>query len=611
MWVFYSYSLYPVITFQEDSKDLSGRFFILDRNGEVITDKSYKNGYYKPLETKINIENKFIQELILVEDKNYFSHFWISIFSKWRAFRDNTLSWKIVSGGSTLTEQLVKNKYFKYKSRSYLQKLREANIAMSYEIYFSKEEILEKYLNSLYFWNNLYGVQSAIETYFWKYKLDQLSESERWFLIGLLRYPWIKTTTEKHFQDYIHTLEKRLNYKITIDFKKLPTRENIDNFPFVTKIFLEKEKNILVKNKKNSATIDAEFQEYSREMLQKTLKELSPRNVTNWAIFAINPKNGEILIYQWSKDFYSNNIEWQFDVIKAKRQPGSTMKPFLYLMGLEKWAWLDSLLVDLERSYDSFQEGKSYISTNYSLKEYGLVSYKKALWNSFNNATVRLAQAFWLQDVYEYYQNFWFEFLYWSEHYWYSLVLWNPNVSLYDMVHHYKKLVPNENSQSKFLLYQLLSSSDNRDISFWVNSILNTSIPQAVKTWTSSNFRDNWVISYHPDLVVWVWVWNNDNSSMKWVTGITWAGYIWHQIIEKAIDLGYITNTDLQVPDWLLQKKYCLDEQCFRSQLEYMQANREYHSHIYNKKYSEQDMIFEISDKERQRLDELGFYLEK
>jgi membrane carboxypeptidase/penicillin-binding protein PbpC len=73
--VFCSYSLYPVITFQEDSKDLPGRFFILDRNGEVITDKSYKNGYYKPLETKINIENKFIQELILVEDKNYFSHF--------------------------------------------------------------------------------------------------------------------------------------------------------------------------------------------------------------------------------------------------------------------------------------------------------------------------------------------------------------------------------------------------------------------------------------------------------------------------------------------------------------------------------------------------------
>lgn len=611
MWIFFTYCLYPVITFQEDSKDLPGRFFILDRKWEIITDKSYENGYFKPLEKEIKRENIFIQELVFIEDKNYFSHFWISFFSKMRAVYDNVSSGNIVSGGSTITEQLVKNTYFRSSKRTYVQKLREAFIAMWYELFFSKEEILEKYLNSLYFWWIIYGIQSAIETYFWKYTLQQLSQSERGLLFALLKYPWIRSTDEKHFQKYILTLEKRLDYEISLDFKKLPKRKNIDTFPFVTQQFLEKEQNILSYKNNFSASIDAELQEYARDILQKTLEELSPRNVRNGAIFAINPKTWKILIYQGSKNFYADDIEWQFDVIQAKRQPGSTMKPFLFLMGLEQWAWLHSILTDLERTYDSFQEGKTYISTNYSLKEYGLVLYKKALWNSFNNATVRLAQSFWLQEVYEYYQNFGFEFSHWAEHYWYSLVLWNPNISLYDMVYHYKKLLPDANSQSKFLLYQLLSDPDNRDVSFWVNSILNTSIPQAVKTWTSSNFRDNWVLSYHPDLVVWVWVWNNDNSSMKWVTGITWAGYIWHHVIEKAVSLGYISNEKLIIPEGLKHKKYCFDEQCFRSQWEYMKENREYYSRIYDKKYSKKDLFFDISEEEQKRLDELGFYLEE
>ncbi len=130
----------------------------------------------------------------------------------------------------------------------------------------------------------------------------------------------------------------------------------------------------------------------------------------------------------------------------------------------------------------------------------------------------------------------------------------------------YAKLLDLEKSE-KFLLYDILSDPDNRDVSFGVNSILNTSIPQAVKTGTSSDFRDNLVVSYHPDFVLGVWVGNNDNSSMQGVTGITGAGYIWHQVIEKAIELGYIKERHITIPEGIEQTSYCLDSSCYRKEL--------------------------------------------
>ena len=188
----------------------------------------------------------------------------------------------------------------------------------------------------------------------------------------------------------------------------------------------------------------------------------------------------------------------------------------------------------MESEYNSFKEGSVYISENYSLREYGLVRLKKALGNSFNNASVRLARELGLEEVYDYYKSYGFQLPRSAEHYGYSLVLGNPSITLEQLVYSYAELVPpiqlspqgrksklqgeekmqllspsgRENSrerdeeQSKFLLYDILSDPDNRDVSFGVNSILNTSIPQAVKTGTSSDFRDNLVISYHPDLVV-------------------------------------------------------------------------------------------------------------
>lgn len=602
---FLSYCFFPIISYTD--KNSPGRILLFDRNWIKITDKpnkfwykiKLKEGDFKKIE-----KSEFVKSLIKIEDKNYYNHFWVNIFSKFRAIKDNIL-WKQISWASTITEQLIKNKYFLQYKRTYLQKLREATLAIYFSFIYSKNEILKKYLDSLYLWNNLYWLKTASYVYFNKENINNLTHEEITLLISLIHNPWIKNINEQSFFNYFKKVKKRLWYNFNKKIKKLNSFKSLDKFPFVTN--------------NNIKTIDSNLQEYTKEVINNTLDELKIKNVTNAAVFAIIPKSWEVLVYQWSRDFNSKEIDGQVNVIKALRQPWSTMKPFLYLQALNNWFWTESLILDIESEYNSFKQNSTYISENYSLKEYWLVRLKKALWNSFNNATVRLARELWLSKVYNFYKKYWFDLKYDFEHYWYSLVLWNPNISLENLVFSYSKLLPSSQpssfkvkeqwnlEQNKFLLYDILSDPDNRDISFWVNSILNTSIFQAVKTWTSSDFRDNLVISYHPDLVLWVWVWNNDNSSMKWVTWITWAWYIWHQIIEKAISLGYIKDREIEIPKWIVEDYYCLDYDCFSRELIYKKEAENYFSRLKNNYYSREDIKENLSDFEKQKLSELGF----
>ena len=589
---FLTYCFFPVINYQEENSP--NAIILYDRKGVKITDKSNKFWYkikFEKWEFEKIKNSKFVKSLIKIEDKNYYNHFGINILSKLRAIKDN-ISWKQISWASTITEQYIKNKYFLWENRSYLQKLREIILSFSFTLYSSKIEILEEYMNSIYLWNNLYWVKSAIKIYFNKKDINDLNDEEISILLSLLNRPWTKDIKEEGFKKYFDKIKSRLQFKFKNEINKLSRLKNLDKFPFVTI--------------NNIKTIDKELQKYTKEVINQTLEELKWKNVTNAAVFAIIPESWEILIYQWSRDFHSKEIDWQVDVIKSLRQPWSTVKPFLYLQSLELWIEPDDLILDIESEYNSFVKNTTYISENYSLKQYGLVRLKKALWNSFNNATVRLAREIGLSKVYDFYKSYWFDLKYSFEHYWYSLVLWNPSISLESLLFSYKKLLDFKNI-NKFLLYDILSDSDNRDISFGVNSILNTSISQAVKTGTSSDFRDNLVVSYHPDLVLWVWVWNNDNSSMKWVTWITWAWYIWHQIIEKAISWGYITNREIEVPKWIIEDYYCLDLECFSRELIYKKKNKEYFSRMNNSYYSNKDLWERFSDYELDKLSDLGF----
>ena len=598
---FLIYCFFPVLNYE--GKNEPNRILLFDRNWVKITDKANEFWYRIKLEKKEfdEIENsEFVKSLIKIEDKNYYNHFWINILAKFRAIKDNIL-WKKISGASTITEQFIKNKYFLWEKRTYLQKAREWFLSIFFTFKYGKSYILQEYLDNIFMWNNIYWIKTASKIYFNKNIVD-LNNQEITILLSLLNYPSTKHIKENTFVKYMEKIKQRLWFSglLIKGFNLLNEFKPLNKFPFVSPHLASPlgERNII--------SIDSKLQEFTKEVIKNTLDELKNENVTNSAVLAIIPKTWEILIYQGSKDFYATDIDGQVDVIKALRQPGSIMKPFLYLNALEEWYWTDDLLIDIESEYNSFKNTTKYISENYSLKEYGLVRFKKALWNSLNNATVRLAKELGLKKVYDFYKNYWFNLNESPEHYWYSLVLWNPSISLKSLVFSYSKLL-NLKDKNKFLLYDILSDSDNRDISFWVNSVLNTSIPMAVKTWTSSDFRDNLVVSYHPDLVLWVWVWNNDNSSMKWVTWITWAWYIWHQIIEKTIELWYIQNRKIEIPEWIIEWNYCLDIECFRKEIIYKKQWKKYFSRILDNYFSWKDLKENISNFEKEKLQNLGF----
>ena len=613
---FLAYCFYPVVNYK--TKNSPSRILIYDRAWEKITDMPNKFGYKIKLTKKEfeKIKNSlFVKSLIKIEDKNFYSNFWIDLLAKLRALKDN-LEWKQISGASTITEQLIKNKYFLGYKRTYIQKAREAILALYFNVTYSKDEILLDYLNTVFMWNNLYWVKTASKVYFDK-NIKNLTKQEISILLSLIHYPSVKYLQEKSFKKYQNKIKKRLWFS-TDGFNHLKSNNSyfnhlnkfklLNKFPFVTQRFFIDNN---LKIDKKTSTIDSKLQNFSKKIVNKVLQELKNKNVTNaWVIVLYNnlkDKKWQILVYLGSKNFFSKEIDGQVDVLQARRQLWSSVKPFLYLMALEKQAWTESLLVDIESEYNSFKNWKSYISENYSLKEYGLIRLKEALWNSLNNATVRLARELGLWNVYDFYKKYGFKLENSPDYYWYSLVLGNPSIKLYDLVNSYKKLVPDWISKEKFLLYKILASPDNRQISFWINSILNTSIPMAVKTWTSSDFRDNVVVSYHPNLIVWVWVWNNDNSSMKWVTGITWAWYIWHQIIEKAISLWYVQDIDLKVPKGIVQKFYCLTKDCFRKEIIWARKNKKYYSKIKDNYYSKKDLFEELSDYEIKRLKDLWF----
>ncbi len=668
--LFLVYCFYPVITYKADFSKLPWRIVIYDRNWELITDKSKKNWYFKNIfipisslstipaspsvisanspsvipakagiykksvySNKNTIKNsKFIKSLLKIEDKNFYNHYWVDILSKLRAIKNNLFAGKILGWASTITEQFIKNKYFKTSKRSFLQKGREAVLALYFSIFYDKDYVLENYLNTIYFWNKIYGIGWAIETYFWKESLDDLTDEEITILISLLHTPSISSLKEKVFLDYFGKTKQRLWFNFEKNIFKLNKKQNIDKFPFITNIVLKKNN-----NKKEIiiySSIDAKLQKFAKDTLNQTLDELKNKNVTNGAILAIKPKTMEVLIYQASKNFKAKDIDSQVDIIKSKRQPWSTLKPFLYLLALESWANPDDLIIDIESEYNSFKKWKVYISENYSLREYWIVRLKKAIWNSLNNASVRLAKELWLQKVWQFYKKYWLKLDFEAEHYGYSLVLWNPDITLENLVLSYINLLPdfkvdntrklsftssvistneainqNKTDTNKFLLYNILKDPDNRDISFGVNSILNTSIYQAVKTWTSSDFRDNLIVSYNKDFVIWIWIWNNDNSSMVWVTGITGAGYIWHQIIEKAIKLWYIKDNNYFVPKDIKETSYCLDKKCFRKELIFQKKWKKYYSKIRDNYYDKRDLFENLSDYEKEKLEQMWFEL--
>lgn len=628
---FIIYTFYPLYNESSRINPLPGRYVFYDRNGELITELPKKTGYF--ITYTWSLDNDFTQNLIKIEDQEFYHHFGINFRAKVRSLVDNMESGQIVSWGSTITEQYIKNYYFIEARRTILQKIRESSLALYLSITRTKVEILREYLNTLYMGNNIYGIHSAINVYFGKDDLSELTTQEQIILLSIIKYPGIKTLKEKHFVDYAKKIQSRLHQdQWTIDQTFLPSHKDINIFPFVTNKIIQSLTDDTNQEVIIHATIDAKLQTFAIKKLQSSIENLKSKNLTNGAIFAFNPQSWDILVYQGSKDFHSKEIDGQVDMTQRRRSIWSALKPFIYLFALESGANPDDFILDIEKRYEIYGTNKFYYPTNYNLREYKIVRLKEALWNSLNIATVRLVEFLWLHAVFQAVKDFWIDFDHDIGHYYYSFPLGSPELTLQNVVESYAKLNINiedvykarihqdqskekakqgitTNTPNKIILKNILSDPKNRILSFWINSILNTSILQSVKTGTSVDFKDNWTFSYSPTFTIGIWVGNNDNSSMEAVNGITGAWTIWHAIIEEAIRTGYIKNEPyLENEKWLYRKYLCLDYRCFQKESIITKRQIDYKSRILEKNYFLDEFFIKPEVNDREKLNEFKIH---
>ncbi len=412
---------------------------ILDRNGNVlyeILDPNAGRRTYVPLE---RISPYLVAATIATEDKEYYNHPGYDVFAIFRAFYQNLSSGDTVSGASTITQQLARNLLFspeERSNRSYQRKVREAILAAELTRRYSKDEILEIYLNENYYGNLAYGVEAAAETYF-RTTADKLTLAQAAFLAGLPQAPSIydiytnREATLKRFSDVLVLMYRVSQEQGCIYVSNSPqpvcvdpvtatkAREEILNYTFPSPNIpmkhphwvnyirqqLEAEYDVQTIYRSGFSvytTLDSELQQIAERLVKEQVSRLREKNVKSGALVAIHPPTGEILAMVGSADFEDETIDGQVNMAISPRQPGSSIKPITYLAAFEK-GWTPATLIwDVPSEFPPSGRPEDprppYKPVNYDERFHGPVTVRAALANSYNVPAVKALQFVGIYD---------------------------------------------------------------------------------------------------------------------------------------------------------------------------------------------------------------------
>lgn len=366
---------------------------IYDRSGEHVLYEVH--GEQKRTLVSLNQIPKYVQgATIAVEDKNFYNHGGFSVWAMARTMVTNVLYGRS-AGGSTLTQQFIKNAVLT-NEKTATRKIKELILAQQIEKRFSKDEILQMYLNEIPYGSNAYGVQAASQKYFNK-DVGQLTVAEAALLAALPQSPsrYSPYGPNKEIllgrkdyildlmaeQGYISESEKESAKKEVLVFSKPETSIVAPHFVmYVKSILAEKygEKTLEQGGLKIITTIDYDKQKIADEVIaEKTANYQEKYNANNASLVAIDPKNGEVLAMVGSRNYFDEEISGQVNIATSLRQPGSSIKPIVFASLFEKGYTPDTILYDVVTNFSNGAD--SYIPHNYNLKEYGPVSIRKAL----------------------------------------------------------------------------------------------------------------------------------------------------------------------------------------------------------------------------------------
>lgn len=534
---------------------------------------------------------------IVAEDDEFYKHIGIDPKGIARATLSNIKGKTVTQGGSTITQQLIKNIYLS-PERTIQRKVKEIILAIELELKYSKDEILDFYLNIVPYGSNAYGIEAASQTFFGRHA-NELTISQAALLASLPKAP----TYYSPFGNNPEKLKIRHQYVI----------ERMQNLGYITDTQAEQAKNEEIAYYQDTTGIKApHFVMYIREHLEKNygedvlkssglnvvttldweLQQEAERIVAKWAetneswydaknaaLVAIDPKTGHILAMVGSRDYFDVDNDGNVNVTTRLRQPGSSFKPFAYAAAFQKGYTPDTVVFDVETNFGVYGT-EEYVPQNYDETFRGPLLFKEALAQSINLPAVKVLYLAGVKETIKLAKSMGITSLNDSSRYGLSLVLGGGEVTLLDETSAYG-VFSQEGTYNKAtgiisitskdggvierfiqkpkrvldpqitrIITSILSDNDLRAPTFGASSYLYLKdIPSAVKTGTTQEYRDAWTVGYTPDIAVGVWAGNNDNSEMHGGAGVKAAAPIWNEFMKKAYEILDIEPRNFTAPE--------------------------------------------------------------
>ncbi len=569
---------------------------IFDRNGALLQEIDDPSGGQRTVVPLSEISPLLRQATVAAEDASFYENPGFDPRAVVRALYQLVRSGTPQSGASTITQQLVKNTLLG-PAPTAERKIKEAFLAMELTRRYSKDQILEMYLNEIGYGNRAYGIEAAAQTYFGK-SAKELTLSEAALLAGLPRAPayydpFTNLQAARDRQAYVLEQMERTGAITPTQWAeasaaRLQFRAPSDGGPREAPHFVNYVRELveaqfgtealLRSGLQITTSLDLAAQHAAEASARQHIDAIRARNATNAALVAIEPSTGEILALLGSINFSDPTIGGQVDVARAARQPGSTLKPFTYLTAFAKGWSPATVLMDVPTMFAG-----SYSPRDFDGKFPGPMRVRSALAESRNIPAVEALEFVGVPDMLATAHRMGIQDLRDPSRYGLSVTLGGGEVRLIDLTYAYAgfanggrqvgEVVPAERSEPGFrqrdpvailkvadaagtVLYEYqppppVDVADPRLV-YQITSILSDDAaraptygrngplvlqgrPAAVKTGTTDEFRDSWVVGYTPDLVTGVWVGNNDNTPMKDVQGVAGAGQIWHDFMEATL----------------------------------------------------------------------------
>ena len=565
---------------------------IYDRTGEVLLYDLHQDVRRTIIpfeEMSRHIKNA----TVAIEDDQFYNHFGIDLKAIVRAALANFQDGDLLGGqgGSTITQQVIKNSILD-RDKNLSRKVKEAILSIKLEQVLEKDEILAVYLNEVPYGGTIYGIEEASQAFFGK-KAADLTLPEAAYLAAIPQAPTYLSPYGSHRDDLNHRKQlvldrMRLNGFITIDEYEEAKATVVEFQPqavtgiraphFVMYVIEQLVKTygeevLTEQGFKVSTTLDWELQkEAERIVAEKVVINTEKFNASNAGLVATDPKTGDLLVMVGSRDYFSDEVEGNFNIALAERQPGSAIKPFVYANAFRKGYLPSTILFDVPTQFSPqcepwsrSSESPCYAPNNHNNKFLGPISMRNALAQSLNIPAVKTLYLAGIKNTVKFANDMGISTLTDPDRYGLTLVLGGGEVRLLDMTYAYGVFANNGiKAEPRYILKiednrgtiitepevktnrvveenvaamvsDILSDNVARTPLWGANSLINFSNRDvAAKSGSTNNFRDAWIMGYAPNIAVGAWCGNNNNDTMRGLSGLITTP-LWREFIDIAL----------------------------------------------------------------------------